>query len=54
MADTFEELCARLLEQVDMIELLEVLSITPECIVDRFEDRIMIERDNIEEYLADE
>ncbi len=49
--DTYEEMCVKLVLKVDMIELLELLNITVEDILERYEDRIEINRTDIEEYL---
>jgi len=49
--DTYEELCVKLIVHCDMLELLELLNITVEDVVERFEDRIDISREYIEEYL---
>ncbi len=42
---TFDELCAKL-KLIDEVSLMEVLQLTSEDIVDRFQDRV--------EYLADD
>jgi len=47
------ELCDRIIVQVDIIELVELLHITTEDIVERFEDRVLIHQDKIEEFLND-
>ena len=47
---TFRELCDRL-KMIDEVLLLEILDISSEEIVDRFEDFIEIKRDQIEEDL---
>ena len=52
--DTFEELCDRLLVHTDTLELLELLCVTPEDLIERFEDRIELHMDKLEEYLNDE
>jgi hypothetical protein len=49
-----EELCATLLAEVDMLELLELLSVTVEDIIERFSDRIEVNSDEIEEYLDEQ
>jgi len=51
MSYTFEEMVERMLEHLDMDELISVLNITPEDILDRFEDRIMRNYENIEEHI---
>jgi len=45
------ELSERVLAKMDMLEILEVLNITVEDIVERFDDRIDSNVDDIEEYL---
>jgi hypothetical protein len=49
--DTFDELRGKILLQIDILELIEMLQISSEEILDRFEDRLMIHQDKIEEYL---
>lgn len=49
--DTFDELCGRILAQADAEELLELLDISSEELLQRFEDRVMIRQEQIEEYL---
>ncbi len=51
--DTFEEMCDRIVSKVDMIELLELLDITVPDILERFEDRVMINQDKLEGFLND-
>ena len=53
MMDTFDEMCDRIVTNVDMIELLELLDITVKDIVERFEDRVMTNQDDIQEFLND-
>ena len=50
---TFAEVCERLI-QVDEVSLLELLDISSEDIVSRFEDRIEERRDYFEEDLEEE
>lgn len=50
---TFAELCERLIH-VDEVSLLELLDISSEDIVSRFEDKIEDKRDYFEEDLEDE
>lgn len=38
--DTFEELCVKLMVQSDIEDILDLLKLTPEDLVGRFEDRI--------------
>ena len=45
------ELCDRIVSQVDIIELVELLHITTEDIVERFEDRVLIHQDALKEFL---
>ena len=52
--DTFEELCDRLLLHTDTLELLELLGVTPEDLIERFDDRVEQYQDKLEEYLNDE
>ncbi len=49
--DTFDELRGKILLQIDTMELVEMLQISSEELLDRFEDRLMIHQDKIEEYL---
>jgi hypothetical protein len=49
--DTFDELCDTILLKVDMLELIELLNISTKDIIRQFEDEIMMNRDEIEEYL---
>ena len=49
--DTFDEICDRILLKVDMLELIELLNISTKDIIRQFEDEIMMNRDEIEEYL---
>ena len=49
--DTYEELCDRLLVHTDTLELIELLGVTPEELLERFEDKVELNRDEIEEYL---
>jgi len=50
---TFAELCERLI-RIDEVSLLELLEISSDDIVSRFEDRIEDKRDYFEEDLEDE
>ena len=52
--DTFDELCDILLVKVDMTELLELLNITTSDIVNRFDDLVIINQDEIREFLDDQ
>ena len=48
--DTYEELRDRILVQLDIIDILEVLSITAEDLLERFDDRLMMQQEDFEEY----
>jgi FtsZ-binding cell division protein ZapB len=52
--DTFDELRGKILLQVDTIELIEMLQVSSEEILDRFEDKVMQYQDKLEEYVNDE
>ena len=54
MSLTLEEIKERLLETMDPDELLEVLQITSEDILDRFEDRLISRIEVLEEELMEE
>jgi hypothetical protein len=49
--DTFEELCVKLVVHSEIEDILELLEITPEDLVVRFEDRIEENMEAIEEFL---
>ena len=49
--DTLDELCVRIVVQVDMIELVELLDISVSDLVERFEDRVMTNQDALKEFL---
>ena len=51
MMDTFDEMCGIILVKVETTELLELLNITTEDILDRFDDRVMMHQDKLENYL---
>ena len=51
--DTLDELYGKLISQVDMIDLLDLLDISVKDLLERFEDRVMIHQDKIEEFLDD-
>lgn len=53
MALTFTDLCDRL-KHLDEISLMEVLDISSEDLVDRFEDFITDRADELEEELRDD
>lgn len=48
MSYTYNELVERMLEHMDFDEIVSVLKITPEDLVDRFEDRIIRNYDELE------
>ena len=52
--DTFDELRGKILLQVDTIELIEMLQVSSEEILDRFEDKVMQHQDKLEEYVNNE
>lgn len=49
--DTYEELCARIVHKIDTLELIELLEVSSEDLLARFEDRLELNRMDIEEYL---
>jgi hypothetical protein len=49
--DTFEELCVKLVANADMMEVIELLHLTTEDLVERFEDRIEENLEEIREYM---
>jgi hypothetical protein len=51
MMDTFDEMCDTILVRIDVLELVELLDITAAEILDRFEDKVMLEKEKIEEYI---
>ena len=54
MSFTYNELIHRMLYAMDSYEIMEVLEITTEELLDRFEDKIIRDYDKIEEYLENE
>ena len=54
MSLTLEEIKERLLKTMDPDDLLEVLQITSEQILDRFEDKLIVKLDMLEEELEEE
>lgn len=54
MSLTMEELCVTLTNQYDQLLLCEVLDITPEDLVDRFDDRIAERYEQLCEEIEDE
>lgn len=49
--DTYEELCGTILGKIDILEVIELLMISAEDLLERFEDRVMMNQSEIEEYL---
>ena len=52
--DTFDELCGTILVKVEITDLLELLGITTEDLLSRFDDRVMMEQDEIRKFLDDQ
>jgi hypothetical protein len=48
--DTYEELRDRILVQLDILDIIEVLNITAENLLERFDDRLMMQQEDFEEY----
>lgn len=51
MSFTYNELVQRMLYSMDAYEILEVLELSTEELLDRFEDKIIKDYEKIEEYL---
>ena len=51
MSFTYNELVHRMLYSMDAYEILEVLELSTEELLDRFEDKIIKDYEKIEEYL---
>jgi hypothetical protein len=51
MSFTYNELIHRMLYAMDAYEILEVLELSAEELLDRFEDKIIKDYEKIEEYL---
>jgi len=51
MSFTYNELVQRMLYSLDAYEILEVLELSAEELLDRFEDKIIKDYEKIEEYL---
>ena len=49
--DTYDEMCDRILVRLEVLDLVELLDITAKELLDRFEDKVMLQQDEIEEYL---
>ena len=49
--DTFDELCVKLIGKADVEDLLELLQITPEELLEKFECRVEERREELEEFL---
>ena len=54
MSLTLEELKEEIIREYDVLLLCEVLDITPENILEAFEDRLIINRDKFTEDTTDE
>jgi hypothetical protein len=52
MSYTYEELTQRMLYHLDVYEILELLDVTPEELIDRFEDKVTKDYDKIEGYIS--
>lgn len=53
MSYTYNELIERILHSMDAYDIIELLEITPEQLTDRFEDVIMKNYEDIEDYLLE-
>jgi hypothetical protein len=51
--DTFEELCVKLMVKSDIEDIIDLLQLTPEDLVSRFEDRLEENIVEIREFLND-
>jgi hypothetical protein len=51
MSFTYNELVQRMLYSLDAYEILEILELSSEELLDRFEDKIIKDYEKIEEYL---
>lgn len=49
--DTYDEMCVTILVRMDVEDLVELLGITVEEVLDRFDDKVMLKQDEIEEFL---
>ena len=49
--DTYDELCDIILVRLDILDLVELLGITVADLLDRFDDRVMLQQDKIEEFV---
>jgi len=49
--DTYDEMCDRILVRLEVLDLVELLDITVKELLDRFEDKVMLQQDELEEYL---
>ena len=52
--DTYDELCDRILVRIEPQELVELLDLSTAAILDRFDDKVMLLQDDIEEYLHEQ
>lgn len=48
---TFEEIRDTILVRMDVQDLIEMLDISAEELLDRFEDRAMLKQEELEEYI---
>ena len=51
---TLDEIRDTILVRIDIQELVELLDISTEELLDRFEDRAMLKQDDIEEFLNEQ
>lgn len=51
---TFKETCGKLMVHSEIEDVIDLLKITTEDILDRFEDRVEEHRDQIEEFLDEQ
>jgi len=49
--DTYDEMCDRILVRIEPLELTELLGLSTQEMLDRFEDKVMLAQDAIEEFL---
>lgn len=54
MSLTYNEIVERLLEHYDIMDIVELLKISAEDLIDRFEDRVEMYFDKLEEEVNDE
>jgi hypothetical protein len=51
--DTFDELCVKLLAKADVEDILELLQVTPEELLDRFDFRVAERMEELEAFIDD-